>query len=25
MNGRIWDPGRVWKNVEANRFEESVT
>lgn len=25
MNGRIWDPARVWKNVEANRFEESVT
>jgi L-asparaginase len=24
MNGRIWDPARVWKNVEANRFEESV-
>jgi L-asparaginase len=25
MNGRIWDPARVRKNVEANRFEESVT
>jgi L-asparaginase len=22
MNGRIWDPARVRKNVEANRFEE---
>ena len=22
MNGRIWDPTRVRKNVEANRFEE---
>jgi len=22
MNGRIWDPGRVRKNVDANRFEE---
>ena len=21
MNGRIWDPGSVRKNVEANRFE----
>jgi L-asparaginase len=21
MNGRIWDPSRVRKNVEANRFE----
>ena len=21
MNGRIWDPGKVRKNVEANRFE----
>lgn len=21
MNGRIWDPARVRKNVEANRFE----
>jgi L-asparaginase len=21
MNGRIWDPTRVRKNVEANRFE----
>lgn len=21
MNGRIWDPGRVRKNVAANRFE----
>ncbi len=24
MNGRIWDPMRVRKNVEANRFEEAV-
>ena len=23
MNGRIWDPARVRKNVEANRFEPS--
>jgi len=23
MNGRIWDPMRVRKNVEANRFEEA--
>ena len=23
MNGRIWDPSRVRKNVEANRFEAS--
>jgi L-asparaginase len=23
MNGRIWDPERVRKNVEANRFEEA--
>ena len=23
MNGRIWDPGSVRKNVEANRFEAS--
>jgi L-asparaginase len=23
MNGRIWDPARVRKNVEANRFEEA--
>jgi L-asparaginase len=22
MNGRLWDPKRVRKNVEANRFEE---
>jgi L-asparaginase len=22
MNGRLWDPMRVKKNVEANRFEE---
>jgi len=22
MNGRIWDPARVKKNVVANRFEE---
>jgi L-asparaginase len=21
MNGRVWDPGKVRKNVEANRFE----
>ena len=21
MNGRIWNPARVRKNVEANRFE----
>ena len=21
MNGRIWDPGKVRKNVDANRFE----
>ena len=21
MNGRIWDPTRVRKNVDANRFE----
>lgn len=21
MNGRIWDPGRVRKNIDANRFE----
>jgi len=21
MNGRIWDPKKVHKNVEANRFE----
>jgi L-asparaginase len=24
MNGRIWDPARVRKNVEANRFEAAV-
>jgi L-asparaginase len=24
MNGRIWDPLRVRKNVEANRFEPNV-
>jgi len=24
MNGRIWDPARVRKNVEANRFEEAA-
>ena len=24
MNGRIWDPARVKKNVVANRFEEAV-
>lgn len=24
MNGRIWDPTRVRKNVDANRFEEDV-
>jgi len=23
MNGRIWDPRRVRKNVAANRFEQS--
>ena len=23
MNGRIWDPGKVRKNVTANRFEAS--
>ena len=23
MNGRIWDPARVRKNVAANRFEEA--
>ncbi len=23
MNGRIWDPARVRKNVEANRFEQA--
>jgi len=23
MNGRIWDPARVHKNVAANRFEEA--
>ena len=23
MNGRIWDPARVRKNVDANRFEEA--
>ena len=23
MNGRIWDPARVRKNVDANRFEAS--
>jgi len=23
MNGRIWDPARVRKNVHANRFEEA--
>lgn len=23
MNGRVWDPARVRKNVEANRFEAS--
>jgi hypothetical protein len=23
MNGRIWDPARVRKNVNANRFEEA--
>ena len=23
MNGRVWDPARVRKNVEANRFEEA--
>jgi L-asparaginase len=21
MNGRVWDPGKVRKNVAANRFE----
>jgi hypothetical protein len=21
MNGRVWDPARVRKNVAANRFE----
>jgi L-asparaginase len=25
MNGRIWDPARVRKNRDANRFEESST
>lgn len=25
MNGRIWDPARVKKNVVANRFEESTS
>ena len=24
MNGRIWDPTRVRKNVDANRFEEAA-
>jgi L-asparaginase len=24
MNGRIWDPSRVRKNVAANRFEEAA-
>jgi L-asparaginase len=24
MNGRIWDPSKVRKNVEANRFEASA-
>ncbi|MCD9033769.1 asparaginase domain-containing protein [Luteimonas sp. Y-2-2-4F] len=24
MNGRIWDPARVRKNVEANRFEPAA-
>jgi len=24
MNGRIWDPARVRKNVERNRFEEAA-
>ena len=23
MNGRVWDPARVRKNVDANRFEEA--
>ena len=23
MNGRIWDPARVRKNVDANRFEQA--
>jgi L-asparaginase len=23
MNGRIWDPAKVRKNVEANRFESA--
>ena len=23
MNGRIWDPSRVRKNVDANRFEQA--
>jgi len=23
MNGRVWDPMRVRKNVDANRFEEA--
>jgi L-asparaginase len=21
MNGRVWDPAKVRKNVDANRFE----
>ncbi|MGH8173960.1 MAG: asparaginase domain-containing protein [Rhodanobacteraceae bacterium] len=24
MNGRVWDPMRVRKNVDANRFEEAT-
>jgi L-asparaginase len=25
MNGRIWDPERVRKNVDANRFEDALS
>ena len=25
MNGRIWDPARVRKNIEANRFEAAAS
>ena len=25
MNGRIWDPAKVRKNVDANRFEADLT
>jgi L-asparaginase len=24
MNGRVWDPAKVRKNRDANRFEEAA-